>query len=83
MIVTLDVREEAKLVALAQARGVSTATLLRVALEPILATATEDCATPKVPPRSLPGLLAKYGSGPSSEGIDENRLDMLADCPRS
>lgn len=32
--------------------------------------------------RSLHGLLAEYGPGPSAEEIDESRREMLANFPR-
>jgi predicted DNA-binding protein len=77
MIITLPPQEEAKLIALAQAKGVSPEAMVREALEKILAEAS-DGSYVKEPTRSLRGLLAKYGSAPSTEEIDENRAEMFS-----
>jgi len=78
----LEPQEEAKLVAAAQARGVSPDALVREALGPIFAETAEQ-APGKEPTRSLRGLLAKYGPAPSAEEIDRNRAEMFANFPRS
>lgn len=80
---TLDPREEAKLMAAAQARGLSAADLVREALEGILDATSEQDAAVKQPKRSLRGLLAKYGPAPSAEEIDKNRAEMFANFPRN
>ncbi|HEV2991488.1 MAG TPA: hypothetical protein VG759_23840 [Candidatus Angelobacter sp.] len=78
----LEPKIEAKLIALAQAKGVSADDLVREAVDRFLAEASE---TPllKEPTRSLRGLFAKYGPAPSAEEIDQNRAAMFADFPRS
>jgi hypothetical protein len=73
--------EEAKLIALAQAKGLSTDALVREALDKILAESSEN--SPKQPTRSLRGLLSKYGPAPSAEEIDQNRAEMFVNFPRS
>jgi len=79
---SLDPQEQAKLVALAQSKGVSADELVREAIEKMLAE-TSETISPKEPTRSLRGLLAKYGPAPSAEEIDQNRAEMFADFPRS
>lgn len=82
LILPLEPQEEAKLIAVAQGRGLSTDQLVREAVHQILAEAPE-LLTGNEPTRSLRGLLAKYGPAPSAEEIDENRADMFANFPRS
>ena len=84
MTITLPLQpqEEARLIAAAQAKGLSTDALVREALDKILAEAP-DVSPGKEPTRSLRGLLAKYGQAPSAEEIDENRAAMFANFPRS
>jgi hypothetical protein len=78
----LEPQKQAKLIALAQEKGVSADDLVREAIDKILAEASE--VTPlEGPTRSLRGLLAKYGPAPSAEEIDQNRAEMFADFPRS
>jgi len=74
-------QEEAKLTAIAQARGVSADALVREALEKILAGAP-DASPQKEPTLSSRGILAKYGPAPSSEEIDQNRAEMFANFAR-
>jgi hypothetical protein len=76
MTITLSLQpqEEARLIAAARARGLSTDALVREALEKILAEALDHTAKPK---KSAYGLLAKYGPGPTEEEIDENRREMF------
>lgn len=83
MITTLPLQpqEEARLIAAAQAKGLSADALLRQALEGIISQSSEENA--KGPTRSLRGLLAKYGPSPSAEQIDQNRSGMFASFPRS
>ncbi len=78
----LQPQEEARLIALARAKGLSADALVREALDKLL---TEAPGPPsgKEPTRSLRGLLAKYGPAPSAEEIDQNRADMFANFPRS
>jgi len=59
IILPLEPQEEARLNALAQEKGVTADTLVREAIDKILADAPG--APRKEPSRSLRGLLAKYG----------------------
>jgi hypothetical protein len=79
----LQPQEEAKLIAAAQARGLSAAELVREALEGILDKTAGEAISGKEPTRSLRGLLAKYGPAPSGDEIDQNRAEMFANFPRS
>jgi len=81
IILPLQPQEEARLIAAAQAKGLSTDALVREALDKILAEAPQS--SPKEPTHSLRGLLAKYGPAPSAEEIDQNRAEMFANFPRS
>ena len=83
MTITLPLQpqEEAKLLALARAKGLSPDTLIREAVDTILAEAPGEIV-PKEPTRSLRGILAKYGPAPSAEEIDQNRVEMFANFPR-
>jgi len=78
----LEPQTEAKLIALAQERGVTADDLVREAINRIVAEApgTPSAREPLV---SLRGLLAKYGPAPSAEEIDQNRAEMFADFPRA
>jgi hypothetical protein len=78
MTITLALQptEEARLLAAAQARGLSTDALVREALDKILAQAPDQPVKPK---KSAYGLFAKYGPGPTEEEIDENRREMFHD----
>jgi hypothetical protein len=79
----LEPQKEARLLAIAQSKGLSSADdLVREAIDKILADAPEALPR-KTPTRSLRGLLAKYGPAPSAEEIDENRAEMFANFPRS
>ena len=78
----LEPQKEAKLIALAQAKGVSAGDLVREVIDKLLAE-TGEGALPKAPTHSLRGLFAKYGPAPSAEEIDQNRAEMFADFPRS
>ena len=83
MTITLPLQpqEEAKLIAIAQAKGLSTDALVREALEKILADAP-NVNPKKEPTRSSRGILAKYGPAPSAEEIDQNRAEMFANFAR-
>jgi predicted DNA-binding protein len=78
----LEPQKEARLIALAQEKGVSADDLVREAIDRILAEVPETNIK-KEPTRSLRGLLAKYGPAPSAEEIDQNRAEMFANFPRS
>ncbi len=73
--------EEARLAALARAKGVTTEALIAQLIRRALAEVAE--AGPTRPTRSLHGLLAKYGPAPSAEEIDQNRAEMFANFPRT
>ena len=81
IILPLEPQKEAKLIALAQKKGVTADELVREAIDQIIAEAPETAAR-KEPTRSLRGLLAQYGTAPSAEEIDQNRAEMLANFPR-
>jgi len=85
MTITLPLQpqEEARLMAVAQARGLSADALVREALEGILTGRPGETNSGKEPTRSLRGILAKYGPAPSAEEIDQNRAEMFANFPRS
>jgi hypothetical protein len=72
--VPLEPQQEAKLIALAQEKGVSPDALVREFIDGILAGIPEP---PLKPRKSAYGLLAKYGSGPITEEIDANRREMF------
>jgi hypothetical protein len=79
----LQPHEEALLLAAAKARGVTANTLVREALDRILAeTQQQEVGAPKEPTKSVRGLLAKYGPAPSAEEIDQNRAEMFANFAR-
>jgi uncharacterized membrane protein len=76
MTITLPLKpqEEAKLIALAQERGISAEQLVREAVEKMLITASDELLKPK---KSAYGLLEKYGPGPTDQEIAENRKEMF------
>lgn len=76
----LEPQKEAKLNALAKAKGVTPGELVTQAIDQIIAEGP-DSITGK-PTRSLRGLLAKYGPAPSAEEIDRNRAEMFENFPR-
>jgi len=84
MTITLPLQphEEARLIAAAQAKGLSPDAFVREALDKILAEAP-DLSPSKEPTRSLRGLLAIYGPALSAEEIDESRAEMFQNFPRS
>jgi len=83
MTITLPLRpqEEARLIAVAQAKGLSTDALVREALDKFLSETSPGGA--EGPTRSLHGLLAKYGPAPTAEEIDANRAEAFANFPRT
>lgn len=78
----LEPQKEAKLNAVAKAKGMTPGELVTQAIDQIIAEAP-DSNTGKEPTRSLRGLLAKYGSAPSAEEIDRNRAEMFQNFPRT
>jgi hypothetical protein len=83
MTITLPLQpqEEAKLIALARARGLSPDAFLRQAIDRVLAEAPDLAATNE-PTRSARGILAKYGPAPSAQEIDQSRAEMFANFAR-
>ena len=79
--VPLEPQKKARLIALAQQKGLSPEDLVIQAIDKVLAEIPAPSA--KQPTRSLRGLLAKYGRAPSAEIIDQNRAEMFANFPRS
>jgi hypothetical protein len=84
MTITLPLQpqEEAKLLALAKAKGVSPNALVREAVNRIIEEASGDASIKEEPTVSARGILAKYGPAPSAEEIDQNRAEMFANFPR-
>jgi predicted lipoprotein len=78
----LEPQKEAKLIAVAESKGMTADELVSQAIDKIIAEAAEAAAH-KEPTHSLRGLLAKYGAAPSAEEIDQNRAEMFANFPRS
>jgi hypothetical protein len=71
----LEPQKEAKLIAIAQEKGLSADELVREAIDKILEAVPDQPAKPK---KSAYGLLSKYGPGPTEEEIDENRREMFS-----
>jgi len=82
IILPLEPQKEAKLIALAQKKGMSADDLVREVIDRVLAEAPHRDHGME-PTRSLSGLLAKYGPAPSAEEIDEHRAEMFANFPHS
>jgi hypothetical protein len=80
MTITLPLQpqDEAKLITIARAKGVTPDEVVREALDKILAEGAHPVDAIKEPTRSARGILAKYGPAPSAEEIDENRSEMFA-----
>ena len=82
LTLSLEPQKEAKLIAVAESKGMTANELVNQAIDKILSDAPEATAL-KEPTISLRGLLAKYGNAPSAEEIDQNRVDMFRNFPRS
>jgi hypothetical protein len=78
----LEPQKQAKLIAVAESKGMTADELVSQAIDKIIAEATEAGAS-KEPTLSLRGLLAQYGPAPSAEEIDQNRAEMFANFPRT
>ena len=78
----LEPQEEARVIALAQGKGLSMEALVRRALDKLLAETFEQ-GVQREPSHSLRGRLAKHGPAPSAEEIDQNRAEMCANFPRT
>jgi hypothetical protein len=70
--------EEARLLAKARAEGTTPEQVVRQAIEPILASVPPEVPPAQIPKRSLLGIWAQYGPGPSEEEIDRNRTEMFS-----
>jgi hypothetical protein len=79
---SLEPQKEAKLIAVAESKGMTANDLVNQAIDKIISDAPE-ATSQKEPTISLRGLLAKYGTAPSAEEIDQNRADMFRNFPRS
>jgi len=79
---SLEPQKEAKLIAVAESKGMTANDLVNQAIDKIISDAPEPTAH-KEPTISLRGLLAKYGTAPSAEETDQNRADMFREFPRS
>lgn len=78
----LEPQKQAKLIAVAESKGMTADELVSQAIEKIIAEAPEAAAGKELT-RSLRGLLAKYGPAPSAKEIDQNRAEMFANFPRT
>ena len=78
----LEPQKEAKLIAVAESKGMTADELVSQTIDKIIAE-TPEATAQKEPTISLRGLLAKYGTAPSAEEIDQNRADMFRNFPRS
>ena len=58
--------------------GTTPEQVVRRAIEPILASGSEQAAPSEEPRKSLLGSWAQYGPGPSEQEIDENRAEMFS-----
>jgi len=83
MTITLPLapQDEAKLIAIAQAKGLSADALIGEVMAKVIADSAEANHA-KEPTRSARGILAKYGQAPSAEEIDQNRAEMFANFAR-
>ena len=78
----LEPQKEAKLIAVAESKGMTANELVSQAIDKIISDAPE-ATTHKGPTIFLRGLFAKYGTAPSAEEIDQNRAEMFRNFPRS
>jgi hypothetical protein len=78
----LEPQKEAKLNAVAKAKGLTPGELVTQVIDQIIAE-VPGSTTGIEPTRSLRGLLAKYGPAPSAEEIDRNRAEMFQNFPRT
>lgn len=82
LTIPLTPAEEAKLLAKARAVGATPEQVVRQAIEPILSSVPEQEPTAKAPKKTLLGIWAQYGPGPSEEEIDQNRAEMFSNFGR-
>ena len=76
LTIPLTPAEEAKLLAKARADGITPEQVVRKAIESILGSVPEPAT--KTPKKSLLGIWAPIGPGPSEEEIDQNRAEMFS-----
>ena len=74
----LEPQKEGKLIAVAESKVMTASELVSQANDKIIAEGSPQ----KDPTVSLRGLLAKYGTAPSAEEIDQNRADIFRNFPR-
>jgi len=82
MTLVLSEMEETKLPKRATAEGTTVEALIQGALASILAGQSSPQEASRETPKSLLGLWAEFGPGPSAEEIDENRAEMFASFGR-
>jgi hypothetical protein len=78
LTLSLTPAEEARLLAKARAEGTTPEQVVRQAIEPILAAVPQEVPPVHTPKKSLLGIWAQYGPGPSEEEIDRNRTEMFS-----
>lgn len=78
LVLPLTDEEAAKLQAKAHAEGTTPEQLVRQAITPILDSPKVESTVPIKPLKSLLGIWAQYGPGPSAEEIDECRAEMFS-----
>jgi hypothetical protein len=82
LALSLTETEEAKLLARAQAEGITPETLVRQAISPVIDGMPHNSHCGQKPKKSMLGMLARYGPAPSVEEIDENRKEMFSNFGR-
>jgi hypothetical protein len=78
LTIPLPPAEEAKLLAKARAAGSTPELIVRQAIEPILASIPEQVPPVKTEKKSLLGIWAHYGPGPSGDELDQSRAEMFS-----
>ena len=78
LLLSLSNSEEEKLLAKARAEGTTPEQVVRKAIAHFFASKAEEPSEPKKPLKSLLGICAQYGPGPSAKEIDENRAEMFS-----
>ncbi len=70
--------EEARLLAIARESGSTPEQVVRQAIKQIISSDPGKAPLPKTPKKSLLGIWAQYGPGPSEQEIDQNRAEMFS-----
>ena len=78
LVLPLTDEEAAKLKSKANADGITPEQVVRQPIASILASPKIEASGPIKPMKSLFGIWAQYGPGPSEEEIDENRAQMVS-----